>query len=365
MRIEIISDDRYILKTSSIDKSYKHLAREAWELSRSKDDETPLNRILSIDAPVNEIPSLVLNIECTIMEREIFASYRDHVMWARTSRVDNPLEFRTDPWFYTYMDEIDSLKKEIKKQAESGVIQDEYRMLIPLCAKTSFTTRVSWRGLIKIYKHFEYLATVDDYFRYTVLDMQTAFGLDEFKNNYSYVNPIPMLERSEQKSGKLGPIITVFQEMTIALRAQVVRHRNFTIKDNLFGIISEKDFWIKTLGDKIKISISAETEFWKTVINKRQCWIAQYGIWKDIIVEAQKYININEDNLPCAGGSSCPYTRDAELRHTDKDPGAPCPIHSKLHNMPIPKHKMDSVHIEASYRPAFWKKHIENVNIGE
>ena len=69
--------------------------------------------------------------------------------------------------------------------------------------------------------------------------------------------------------------------------------------------------------------------------------------------------------MPCAGGSSCPYTRDAELRHTDKDPGAPCPIHSKLHNMPIPKHKMDSVHIEASYRPAFWKKHIENVNIGE
>ena len=114
MKIEIISDDRYVLKTSSIGKSYKHLAREAWELSRSKDDETPLKRILSIDAPVNEIPSLVLNIECTILEREIFASYRDHVMWARTSRVDNPLEFRTDPWFYTYMDELDSLKKEIK-----------------------------------------------------------------------------------------------------------------------------------------------------------------------------------------------------------------------------------------------------------
>ena len=364
MKIEIISDDRYVCKTSSMGKSYKHLAREAWELSRSKDDETPLKRILSIDAPVNEIPSLVLNIECTILEREIFASYRDHVMWARTSRVDNPLEFRIDPWFYVYIDKINSLKSEIKNQAENGIIQDEYRMLIPLCAKTSFTTRVSWRGLIKIYKHFEYLATVDDYFKYTVLSMQIAFEIDEFKNDYSYVDPIPMLQESEQESGKLGPIITVFQEMTIALRAQVVRHRNFTIKDNLFGIISEKDFWIKTLGDKIKISISAEIEFWKTVINKRQCWIAQYGIWKDIIVEAQKYININEDNLPCAGGSSCPYTRDAELRHTDKDPGAPCPIHSKLHSMPIPKHKMESVYIEASYRPAFWKKHIDNVKIG-
>ena len=28
------------------------------------------------------------------------------------------------------------------------------------------------------------------------------------------------------------------------------------------------------------------------------------------------------------------------------------------------KHKMESVYIEASYRPAFWKKHIDNVKIG-
>ena len=119
--------------------------------------------------------------------------------------------------------------------------------------------------------------------------------------------------------------------------------KNFTFKDDLICII-ENNPWNKTLGDTIKICISAEREFWKTVVNKRQCWIAQYGIWKDIIVEAQKFINISEQDLPCNKGF-CPYTRDAELRYTDKDPGAPCPIQSKLASTPIDKKYMDMVKI--------------------
>ena len=53
--------------------------------------------------------------------------------------------------------------------------------------------------------------------------------------NYSYVDPIPMLQEIEKASGDIGPVVTVCQEMTIGLRAQVVRHRNYTIKDNLDG----------------------------------------------------------------------------------------------------------------------------------
>ena len=129
---------------------------------------------------------------------------------------------------------------------------------------------------------------------------------------------------------------------------------------NVLIDIIQNNGWFKTLGDKINISISAEIEFWKTVVNKRQCWIAQYGIWKDIIIDAQKHIEISEQDLPCNKGF-CPYTRDAELRHTDDDPGAPCPIHSDLSSMPIDKKYMDMVHIEASYRPAFWQKHINKL----
>lgn len=355
MKIEIISDDRI--------SSGKNLSRVAWELSRSPDDATPLDTILSIDAPVNEIPSIVMSIECTILEREIFASFRDHVMWARTSRVDAPKDFEVPDYFRSkteFMFEFHAAKNKIKKDIEAGIIQDEYRLHMPISAKTSFTTRLSWRGLIKIYKLYEHLATIHDYFVIGKMELNNKFQLHKYSDNYSYVDPIPVLQEDEMINCKAGPIVTIFQEMTIGLRAQVVRHRNYTIKDNLMEIIKSKDCWTKTLGDKIKISISAEIEFWKTVVNKRQCWIAQYGIWKDIIIAAQKHLSVSEEDLPCNKGF-CPYTRDAELRHTDDDPGAPCPIHSELNSMPIDPKYMDMVHIEASYRPAFWQKHINKL----
>ena len=354
MKIEIISDDRV--------SSGKNLSRVAWELSRSPDDTTPLDTILSIDAPVNEIPSIVMSVQCTILEREIFASFRDHVMWARTSRVDAPSEFVVPEYFQLSEDNatIMLLKQKIKADMDAGIIQDEYRLHMPICAMTSFTTRLSWRGLIKIYKLYEYLATINEYFVVGKAELNNKFQLHKYAGNYSFVNPIPMLQEKEMVSGNIGPVVTVFQEMTIGLRAQVVRHRNYTIKDNLMEIIKSKDCWTRTLGDKIKISISAEIEFWKTVVNKRQCWIAQYGIWKDIIIVAQEYISISEQDLPCNKGF-CPYTRDAELRHTDDDPGAPCPIHSDLTSTPIDPKYMDMVRIEASYRPAFWQKHIDKL----
>jgi len=354
MKIEIISDDRV--------SSGKNLSRVAWELSRSPDDTTPLDTILSIDAPVNEIPSIVMSVQCTILEREIFASFRDHVMWARTSRVDAPSEFVVPEYFQLSEDNatIMLLKQKIKADMDAGIIQDEYRLHMPICAMTSFTTRLSWRGLIKIYKLYEYLATINEYFVVGKTELNNKFQLHKYAGNYSFVNPIPMLQDNEMVNGNIGPVVTVFQEMTIGLRAQVVRHRNYTIKDNLMEIIKSKDCWTRTLGDKIKISISAEIEFWKTVVNKRQCWIAQYGIWKDIIIVAQEYISISEQDLPCNKGF-CPYTRDAELRHTDDDPGAPCPIHSDLTSTPIAQKYMDMVRIEASYRPAFWQKHIDKL----
>jgi hypothetical protein len=352
MKIEIISKDIVVEE--------KHIARLCWELSRSPDDETPLDTILSIDAPVNEIPSFVLNIECTILDREIFASFRDHVMWARTSRVDSPSEFTTFPYFDRYKYHLESVRDSIEEMVWLGIIQDEYRMLIPLCSNTSFSTRVSWRGLIKLYKMYEHLSELDDYFSIGLKALDDKFNLSKFAKNYSFADVLPPINKSDEVSERSGPMITVFQKMPIALRAQVVRHRNFIIHDNLKSIIAEGNAWTKAIGDDISVSISASAEFWKTVVNKRQCWIAQYGIWSGIIREAQKYLDIDEQDLPCADGF-CPYTRDAEIRHTDNDPGAPCPIHSKLANMPIDKKYLPSVMKEASYRPEFWQKHIREM----
>ena len=362
MKIDIISSDIKLQENFKNSKN-THLSRHCWELSRSPDDTTPLDTILSIDAPVNEIPSYVISVECTILEREIFASFRDHVMWARTSRVDAPSEFKAPDFFENrYKHHLAGIRSKILSEISKGVIQDEYRMLIPLCSLTSFSTRLSWRGLIKLYKMYEHLAEIDDYFLVGLNALEEKFALSKFAKNYSFADVLPSLEKEDRISERSGPMITVFQVMPIGLRAQVVRHRNFTIHDNLKDIIKQEDFWVKTIGDPILVSISASSEFWKTVVNKRQCWIAQYGIWSDIIQEAQMFLDISDQDLPCAGGF-CPYTRDAEIRHTDDDPGAPCPIHSKLAGMPVDKKYLASIENEASYRPIFWREHINNMEI--
>ena len=361
MRIEIISEDE--VKVDDLGIKGTHLSRHCWELSRSPDDRTPLDTILSIDAPVNEIPSYVIGVECTILEREIFASFRDHVMWARTSRVDAPSKFKAPEIFENiYEKQLASIRSRIFSKISEGVIQDEYRMLIPLCSLTSFSTRISWRGLIKLYKMYDHLSDFDDYFSVGKEALDKNFGLSKFAKNYSFADVLPGISIPDRVSEKSGPMVTIFQKMPIGLRAQVVRHRNFTIHDNLKEIICFGDCWEKSIGDEMDVSISASAEFWKTVVNKRQCWIAQYGIWSGIIQEAQKFLDIGEQDLPCAGGF-CPYTRDAEIRHTDDDPGAPCPIHSNLSGMTVDEKHIESIKKEASYRPKFWQKHIENMEV--
>ena len=358
MKLEIISQD-----VNHEGAKTTHIARHCWELSRSPDDTTPLKTILSIDAPVNEIPSFVVGVECTILEREIFASFRDHVMWARTSRVDAPSEFRAPEIFENrYKHNLAGIRSSIFDDISKNIIQDEYRMRIPLCSLTSFSTRLSWRGLIKLYKMYEHLAEIDEYFNVGLGALEKKFQLSEYAKNYSFADVLPELKIDDRVSEKSGPMVTVYQVMPIGLRAQVVRHRNFTIHDNLKDMIQQGDVWIKSIGDPMLVSISASAEFWKTVVNKRQCWIAQYGIWSDIIQEAQRFLDIGEQDLPCADGF-CPYTRDAEIRHTDDDPGAPCPIHSNLTNTPVKKKYLQSIETEASYRPNFWKKHIEKMEV--
>ena len=358
MKVDIISQD-----TDYEGAKTTHLARHCWELSRSPDDTTPLETILSIDAPVNEIPSFVLGIECTILEREIFASFRDHVMWARTSRVDAPSEFKAPDIFENkYKNHLTEIRNKIFSAISDGLIQDEYRMLIPLCSLTSFSTRLSWRGLIKLYKMYEHLSNIDEYFNVGLSALEEKFQLSEYAKNYSFADVLPEINAQDRISEKSGPMVTVYKEMPIGLRAQVVRHRNFTIHDNLKNIIMKGDAWTKAIGDPMFVSISASAEFWKTVVNKRQCWIAQYGIWSSIIQEAQKFLNISEQDLPCADGF-CPYTRDAEIRHTDDDPGAPCPIHSNLTNTSVEEKYLESIEKEASYRPEFWRKHINKMEV--
>ena len=89
---------------------------------------------------------------------------------------------------------------------------------------------------LKIHKFYENLSVMHPYFNIGLKELDKHFNLQKYADNYSFVDPIPTLLKSETADGKIGPMVTIFQKMSIALRAQLVRHRNFSFKDNLIEI---------------------------------------------------------------------------------------------------------------------------------
>ena len=84
-------------------------------------------------------------------------------------------------------------------------------------------------------------------------------------------------------------------------------------------------------------------------------------LMKPIIEKAEKYIPITENMLPCK--NTCPYGKDAMLRYTDLDPGAPCPKFALLANMPLTDDQIIQCgeQITRERRPPFWNSILEHL----
>ena len=97
-------------------------AIDAWLLSRDIKEDYNIESIVKVDAPVMEMPSALLNFEnFTILEREIICSLRNHVVWARTSRVDDPRNFSV-PYIFR-ANQHETYRRAMTDQAAQGVPQ--------------------------------------------------------------------------------------------------------------------------------------------------------------------------------------------------------------------------------------------------
>lgn len=62
---------------------------EAWKTSRPNDQDPKPFDILKMDVPVNEFLFIQFELEAPIAIRELICSMRSHVVWARSSRVED------------------------------------------------------------------------------------------------------------------------------------------------------------------------------------------------------------------------------------------------------------------------------------
>ena len=85
MEVELLSQDD------------PQIVQEAWRVSRPQERINPsgitTGQIMAIDAPVSELTGVVLRMKVPILIRELIFTMRDHIAWARTSRVDDLFEW--------------------------------------------------------------------------------------------------------------------------------------------------------------------------------------------------------------------------------------------------------------------------------
>lgn len=320
-------------------------AARAWRASRNISKPVSWREVFTLDLPVCEMPTCVLSFEdLTIWEREIFATPRNHVIWARTSHVDDPLQFTVpeDLAASAPRNFIADCRQRMRDDKEAGKSQDEWRRYLPMISTTSWTGRSSYRDLVKMAGYFMKLVAseaIDRSLRRTFRGTTDALGavLDQFTGSPSAtweairaMRPVDFLSTSpiSAASGMVAHdnfyVVTTTQP--IWMRAQIVRHRPLAVVDTLWDVLASRFALEATIDTRVRVQMAADRQYWKSILSKRTCWLAQDDLkgrkdpWQEII----DAFGFDESMLPCAGGS-CPYHRDAALRLTPDDPGAPCP----------------------------------------
>ena len=326
-----------IAKSWAGERSGEHLSNIAWAYSRP-DDLGIHENLLQLDASINEIPSVVVQVVSTAIEREIITTMRDHVIWARTSRVEDVTKFTVPRFFKKHDHHYLDVQSQMRIAKKAGISQDKFRLMLPLVHETQYMARFSMRSLHKLHHEFERLHMACEKFSSAIMfaeaagvtfDILAKMGVvhGNCKEDDLLPTPSNFIDGTVQRANS---IISYQARVPFSLRTHIVRHRNLNILDELREYCTATGLALFSLRDKINIEVSGTDADWDRVLSKRSCWMAHQGLWARLVKSVSSELQ-NPVTLPCSNGS-CPYEADAKLRLTDIDPGSPCPEYFSLTN---------------------------------
>jgi len=324
------------------------LVEQAWRTSRPADKNVDREQVMKIDVPVNEMEDFVLECTTPIIVREMFFSLRDHVAWARTSRVDDLMNWEVQSGFENDT-EVRACYDMMLRLKESQT-QDNYREMLPMVYFTTYTVKLSARTL------FKFMAGVLDWLHnnpvvkdhkphhlYMMMDMlfrqlMRAKNLSGYRsipvNQYGKIDLLPKVKHREPRVDVVGGfVVAYFQSLPIVLRAQIARHRPITFTDSLHEFLTERNV-TAPICSRIAIEMSMPTSMALSMVSKRNCWIAQEDLWAPVIEAFNETFGAYGDFLlPCSDKDHCPVGRDNDLRHAGKDPAPACPLWYHFNNL--------------------------------
>lgn len=329
---------------------WRQILRDARELTRPNSNEPP-EELLKLDAPIGDLPTVVLCFQAPILLREVITSFRDLGVWSQSTRVLNlenwdiveglsDYEYGRIDYDLKYYFDLESISK----------TQDLARMWLPTSHVSKFIVRISLRTLVKLYHYFNHLEKnaqghikgvirqmCDELFNvmesifFDLFDdgFKNLAYIDDLLKSINFVEVLPEINGHFSTSGD-GDSITVCTTLPIAMRAQVIRHRMFQVVDDFKSLFQEEHILSTPIKKQIRVKISANTSVWKEVARTRNCWLAQGELWSPILREVNgimlKSGNGMELPLPCSHGV-CTYHAECMKRLNKDEPGLPCPRH--------------------------------------
>ena len=249
----------------------------------------------------------------------MFAGYRDHAMWAQSSRVQDPADGFA---CFKSMGYEDAFER-IMWGKEAGKSQEEYRLFLPVTTYCRFVTKISFRKLVKLCDYAWWLA-------HNAENDANALLFRAAANMLAYATEWPILEYCQQfGEEKCWPNFNDSTHADIIMIssynffAQLIRHRQVQVFSDLESMcLGPTQLGVRTMDSKVAVRASASMSAWRGIAAKRNCWIADQRVWGD----ALKNINnlLAETPLPCDEGG-CKWVEDNNARIDGSDPNPPCP----------------------------------------
>ena len=307
----------------------------AWKTSRPNDTSADLFDILQMDVPVNEFSFLQFELTAPIAVRELICSFRNHIVWARSSRVDDLNNWPL--WNDLSQEAIDRCKMlhlSMKHDMETKH-QDDFRRHIPLAYMTTFSFGMSFRDFVKfgialtssnnpmLHEVFHALLQAV----HKMSPSNSAIVAEAIVGKwYKPQELFPPMDHSVDTV--MGNFVSLNIMTSIQLRSQLIRHRAISFRDNFPAYLSPQTLHYP-MSSNVLMQILMPMDFAQELIRKRSCWIAQTDLWAPLIEKLKTLVAHGKVMLPCDDGH-CPFKRDNDLRLMGKDPSPPCPKAARI-----------------------------------
>ncbi len=344
---EKIDMDRFVKPFVKIigDHDYRQIA---WFNSRpylkdeiSGPEEVDLEQFETMDLSLAAMRMVTMEVYSSAGFRELIFGLRPYFTWSATSRVNPILETQ----FPSYLDE--QRRKEVEDRMDlvianidKDIHQDLNRLNLTLGYMGMYTLTLDFRTLIGTIKWIKKYVPL--YFEHYGLpiEKQLKINVDDYDYGYPVGIDFPS-EGGDEFIRHSDNSIYQTIDISIGMRAQLVRHSALVIKDSLPSEMMDdvQLYESRGLDSSVRVSLNGPEGVFENMVKHRVCYLAQIDMWSVLTLPWIKESKSIAQWLPCSGnGRKCRYKEDMKGRIEGKDPGMVCPLVSNDEST-IDKHK--------------------------